>query len=149
MTLEAEIIKYKQKLNDMALERDVDKTKLQELLDENTHLQLATKSFNSGVDAEKQLFEEEDDCASGDNSLSEQLTNNAQVKFTVISTHTFNSVYNNLCCFTVTVFGRREQSNLNWRIVACSTHWTLCVSRISTNQPTKYWNWKRRRRNCR
>lgn len=86
MTLEAEIIKYKQKLNDMALERDVDKTKLQELLDENTHLQLATKTFNSGIDAEKQLFEEEDDCASGDNSLSEQLTNNAQVQFTALLT---------------------------------------------------------------
>lgn len=80
MTLESEIIKYKQKLNDMALERDVDKTKLQELLDENTHLQLATKAFNSAADADKNLFDDNDDeCASGDNSLSEQLTNNAQV----------------------------------------------------------------------
>lgn len=79
MALESEIIKYKQKLNDMALERDVDKTKLQELLDENTHLQLATKTFSSNVGTENVQIEEEDDCASGDNSLSEQLTNNAQV----------------------------------------------------------------------
>lgn len=79
MALESEIIKYKQKLNDMALERDVDKTKLQELLDENTHLQLATKSFGSAADAEKLEFENDDECASGDNSLSEQLTTNAQV----------------------------------------------------------------------
>lgn len=82
MALESEIIKYKQKLNDMALERDVDKTKLQELLDENTHLQLATKTFSSNAGTEKVQIEEEDDCASGDNSLSEQLTNNAQVSTT-------------------------------------------------------------------
>lgn len=77
MGLETEIIKYKQKLNDMALERDVDKSKLQELLDENTQLLLATKQFGTASDLSN--AHSEDECASGDNSLSEQLTNNAQV----------------------------------------------------------------------
>lgn len=76
MSLESEIIKYKQKLNDMALERDVDKTKLQELLEENTQLLLTTHNA-SGASVMDALSDEE--CASGDNSLSEQLTNNAQV----------------------------------------------------------------------
>lgn len=78
MTLESEIIKYKQKLNDMALERDSDREKLQELLDENTQLQLAIKSLNKPSDLEK-LKSEDRDIPAGDNSLSEQLTNNAQV----------------------------------------------------------------------
>lgn len=78
MTLESEIIKYKQKLNDMALERDADREKLQELLDENTQLQLAMKSLNKSTDIDK-LKNEDRDIPTGDNSLSEQLTNNAQV----------------------------------------------------------------------
>lgn len=76
MALESEIIKYKQRMNDMALEWDVDKTKLQELLEENTQLQLTTK--NASIDMDSVYSEEE--CASGDNSLSEQLTNNAQTR---------------------------------------------------------------------
>lgn len=81
MILESEIIKYKQKLNDMALERDADKAKLQELLDENTQMQLATKALNKQSDAERlQAEENELECPSGDNSLSEQLTNNAQTR---------------------------------------------------------------------
>lgn len=84
MTLESEIIKYKQKLNDMALERDADREKLQELLDENTQLQLAMKSLNKLTDAGKLKSEEQDgDVPVGDNSLSEQLTNNAQVSFSL------------------------------------------------------------------
>lgn len=134
MTLEAEIIKYKQKLNDMALERDVDKTKLQELLDENTHLQLATKTFNSSADGEKELLEEEEESASGDNSLSEQLTNNAQV---MISSFFF-SIQSFI--YVIKCFHRPGQLNLNWKIVVCSMHWMLCVSQISTSQPIKYWN---------
>lgn len=82
MTLESEIIKYKQKINDMALERDADREKLQELLDENTQLQLAMKSLNKLSDIEKLKNEAHDsDISAGDNSLSEQLTNNAQVSF--------------------------------------------------------------------
>lgn len=88
MTLESEIIKYKQKLNDMALERDADREKLQELLDENTQLQLAMKSLNKMSDIEKLKNEErENDISVNDNSLSEQLTNNAQVRRKRKKTH--------------------------------------------------------------
>lgn len=76
MNLESEIMKYKQKLNDMASERDADKTRLQELVDENTQLQFATKDLCSSTLVEHS----EDECTSGDNSLSEQLTNNAQTR---------------------------------------------------------------------
>lgn len=79
MALETEIIKYKQKLNDLALERDADKTKMQELVDENTHLQLTTKNLMSGAE-QRVTSDTEDDIPSGDNSLSEQLTNNAQTR---------------------------------------------------------------------
>lgn len=111
MGLETEIIKYKQKLNDMALERDADKTKLQELVDENTQLQLTTKSFcNLSIDAP--LSDEE--CASGDNSLSEQLTNNAQVrnrrKAQKCKLHSF-----------LFFFRRLGRLSSNWRIVACNS----------------------------
>lgn len=79
MVLESEIIKYKQKLNDIALERDVDKNKYQELLDENTQLVLAAKNFNNpNHDLDNSHSDLEDDSMSGDNSLSEQLSNNAQ-----------------------------------------------------------------------
>lgn len=79
MALESEIIKYKQKLNDMALERDSDRAKVQELADENTQLQLAMKSFSklSEVEALDEYVKKE---PVGDMSLSEQLTNNAQVR---------------------------------------------------------------------
>lgn len=81
MTLESEIIKFKQKMNDIALERDVDKNKMQELLDENTQLQLTTKNLISGsVDFDAKNSDNEEDGLSGDNSLSEQLTNNAQTR---------------------------------------------------------------------
>ena len=83
MTLEAEIIKFKQMMNDMTLERDVDKSKLQELLEENVQLQLATKNLMAGPDAnvanQAQSDTDTDDLPSNDNSLSEQLTTNAQV----------------------------------------------------------------------
>lgn len=83
MTLESEILKYKQKLNDIALERDMDKTKMQELMDENTQLQLTTKNLIAGNEQKnKQMSDDldETDIPSGDNSLSEQLTNNAQTR---------------------------------------------------------------------
>ncbi|XP_055377094.1 girdin isoform X2 [Condylostylus longicornis] len=80
MSLESEIIKYKQKLNDMALERDVDRTKLQEVLEENTQLQLVAKNLNSTHEIDHTISENEDDCNSGDNSLSEQLTTSAQTR---------------------------------------------------------------------
>lgn len=79
MSLESEIIKYKQKLNDLAMERDADKTKMQELVDENTQLQLTTKNLISGSEQHAKSDTDED-IPSGDNSLSEQLTNNAQTR---------------------------------------------------------------------
>lgn len=81
MILESDIIKYKQKINDMVLERDSDKSKIQELIEENTQLQLATKNLISGNDINAKQSDDEDVLSgSGDNSLSEQLTNNAQTR---------------------------------------------------------------------
>ncbi|ALC42932.1 Girdin [Drosophila busckii] len=80
ITLETEIIKYKQKLNDMALERDADRAKLEELLEENAQLQMLAKNLNCSQELDKSCSDNEDDCNSGDNSLSEQLTNNAQTR---------------------------------------------------------------------
>lgn len=80
ITLESEILKYKQKLNDVALERDVDKTKMQELMDENTQLQLTTKNLIAGAEQKNKQLDLEDDIPSGDSSLSEQLSNNAQTR---------------------------------------------------------------------
>lgn len=79
MKLESEIIEYKQRMNDMALERNVDREKLQELLDENTQLQLVLKSLNKTSDVAK-LKAERDTEAPLNDSLSEQLTNNAQTR---------------------------------------------------------------------
>lgn len=86
MILEAEIIKFKQMLNDMSLERDVDKSKLQELLEENVQLQLATKNLMAGPDTamNMQQSDTEEDAPSNDNSLSEQLTTNAQVLYSFL-----------------------------------------------------------------
>ncbi|XP_073840271.1 protein girdin isoform X2 [Musca autumnalis] len=80
MTLESEIIKYKQKLNDMALERDSDRSRLEELIEENTQLQLVAKNLNTTLDIDKSFSDNDEECNSGDNSLSEQLTNNAQTR---------------------------------------------------------------------
>lgn len=80
ITLESEIIKYKQKMNDMALERDADRSKLEELLEENAQLQLVAKNLNSTQEIDKSFSDNDDECNSGDNSLSEQLTNNAQTR---------------------------------------------------------------------
>lgn len=83
ITLESEILKYKQKLNDIALERDADMAKMQELSDENTQLQLTTKNLMAAGSSEqknKQNLEIEEDIPSGDSSLSEQLSNNAQTR---------------------------------------------------------------------
>lgn len=96
MALESEIIKYKQKLNDMVLERDAGREKLQELLDENTQLQLAMKSLNKPLAIDKLKSEElEGDNSINDNSLSEQLTNNAQVRSTknAIHFHVLNFIH--------------------------------------------------------
>lgn len=79
MNLESEIIRYKQQINDMVLEQNVDREKLQELVDENTQLQLVLKSLNKATDVAK-LRAERDTEVSMNDSLSEQLTNNAQTR---------------------------------------------------------------------
>lgn len=81
ITLESEILKYKQKLNDIALERDADMSKMQELIDENTQLQLTTKNLIAGSEQKnRQISDLDEDIPSGDSSLSEQLSNNAQTR---------------------------------------------------------------------
>ncbi|XP_058826905.1 girdin-like [Topomyia yanbarensis] len=75
VVLETEIIKLKQMLHDVSLERDVDKNKLQDLLKENAQLQLTTKNLLAGPDANQR---QEDDVPSNESSLSEQLTTKAQ-----------------------------------------------------------------------
>lgn len=81
MQLETDIMKCKQRLNDMALDRDADKARLQEVLEENTQLLLAAKQTAGGQPLAVELATSDEECdASGDNSLSEQLTNNAQTR---------------------------------------------------------------------
>lgn len=82
LQLEAELLASKQNINELALERDAAREKVQELIEENIQLQQVTKSalqetstLNATLDSEN-----EEETNSGDNSLSEQLTNNAQAR---------------------------------------------------------------------
>ncbi|KAL4713173.1 hypothetical protein ACJJTC_018818 [Scirpophaga incertulas] len=82
LSLEAAMIKLKREANDIALERDADQQKIQELIEENNHLQYITKSVlsesnNSNLDTDNEC---ESTLESGENSLSEQLTSNAQAR---------------------------------------------------------------------
>ncbi|CAH2241722.1 protein Daple [Pararge aegeria] len=82
LALEAAMIKLKREANDIALERDADQQKIQELIEENNHLQYITRSVlsesnNSNLDTDN---EGENTLESGENSLSEQLTSNAQAR---------------------------------------------------------------------
>ena len=79
LELESEIIKYKQLLNDMALERAADKEKYQELIEENTQLHKLTKAAANEA-ALADAISDSDEPAHTDNRLSEQLTNNAQTR---------------------------------------------------------------------
>ncbi|XP_029042151.1 girdin [Osmia bicornis bicornis] len=79
LELESEIIKYKQLLNDMALERAADKEKYQELVEENTQLQKLTKAAANEAALADSISDTEEP-AHTDNRLSEQLTNNAQTR---------------------------------------------------------------------
>ncbi|KAI4458598.1 hook protein [Holotrichia oblita] len=63
-----------------AEERDAVKEKLQELIDENIQLQQVTKDVLHETNTSLSLDSEADEPNSGDNSLSEQLTNNAQTR---------------------------------------------------------------------
>jgi len=78
LELESEIIKYKQLLNDVALERAADKEKYQELVEENTQLHQLTKAAAS--EAALAGSSDSEEPVHNDNRLSEQLTSNAQTR---------------------------------------------------------------------
>ncbi|XP_012258487.2 girdin isoform X3 [Athalia rosae] len=77
--LESEIIKYKQLLNDASLEREADKERYQEICDENAQLRCITKG-NLNEPSISPSMSDSEEPATADNSLSEQLTNNAQTR---------------------------------------------------------------------
>ncbi|KAL1500867.1 hypothetical protein ABEB36_006292 [Hypothenemus hampei] len=84
LELEAELLNCKQSINEILLERDAAREKNQELIDENLQLQQVTKSAlqesslgNISID-DSDLDDHSNQ--SGDNSLSEQLTSNAQAR---------------------------------------------------------------------
>ncbi|XP_015585133.1 girdin [Cephus cinctus] len=79
LELESEIIKYKQLLNDVALERAADKEKYQELCDENSELHRLTKAAANEAALSESISDSEE-AVTADNRLSEQLTNNAQTR---------------------------------------------------------------------
>ena len=63
LELESEIIKYKQQLNDMTLEKEANQERLQELFEENAQLQMLTKSAlneNTVLDIEVDNMEDLD-----------------------------------------------------------------------------------------
>ncbi|KAL3278427.1 hypothetical protein HHI36_013749 [Cryptolaemus montrouzieri] len=81
LELEAELLTSKQTINETMLERDAAKMKVQELMDENIQLQQVTKSALQETSITSITDDSDhEDINSGDNSLSEQLTNNAQAR---------------------------------------------------------------------
>ncbi|KAK9881969.1 hypothetical protein WA026_018160 [Henosepilachna vigintioctopunctata] len=81
LQLEAELLSSKQKINEIALERDASSARIQELIDENIQLQQVTKSVLQETSTNSITDDSDhEDINSGDNSLSEQLTNNAQAR---------------------------------------------------------------------
>lgn len=87
LELESEIIKYEKHLNEMTLERAADREKYQEVIEENTQLQLLIKSVASevagGAHSRAGISDSEadpSDTESVDNRLSEQLSNNAHAR---------------------------------------------------------------------
>ncbi|XP_018328259.1 coiled-coil domain-containing protein 88B isoform X2 [Agrilus planipennis] len=81
LELEAEIITCKRSINEIALERDAAREKIQELMDENLQLQQITKlAIQEAATTTITDSEPDEEMNSGDNSLSEQLTNNAQAR---------------------------------------------------------------------
>ncbi|VEN42673.1 unnamed protein product [Callosobruchus maculatus] len=82
LQLEAELLATKQTINDIALERDAARERIQELLSENIQLQQVTKSAlqESNGNVQTDLDESADESNRNNNSLSEQLTNSAQAR---------------------------------------------------------------------
>ncbi|XP_043277074.1 girdin isoform X2 [Venturia canescens] len=79
LELEAQIIEYKQLVNEMALERTAEKEKYQELFEENSQLHRLKKAAAEEAALAGSISETEEPDTS-DNRLSEQLTNNAQTR---------------------------------------------------------------------
>ncbi|XP_049783703.1 protein Daple isoform X1 [Schistocerca cancellata] len=81
LELEAEIIKYRQHVNELTLDCEASKAKLQEVFEENAQLQLLTQSFlnesNAGSETDSLADTNQ---GSADNSLSEQLSSSAQAR---------------------------------------------------------------------
>ncbi|GLH04901.1 Protein hook [Gryllus bimaculatus] len=86
LQLEGDVLKCKQHINELTLERDAQQDKLQELFEENAQLQLLARSALNDSSSSATKGDGESDGAdvmeggSGDNSLSEQLTSNAQAR---------------------------------------------------------------------
>lgn len=81
LELEAELLAFKQNINDITLEKDAAREKIQELIEENAQLQQVTKSVLQETSVSNtEVDSEHEETNSGDNSLSEQLTNNAQAR---------------------------------------------------------------------
>lgn len=79
LELESELMTSKKIINEVVLERDAAKAKIQELLDENFELQNVTKSAFNDTSLHS-IDSDQEEQTSGDNSLSEQLTNSAQAR---------------------------------------------------------------------
>ncbi|XP_043226429.1 girdin-like [Amphibalanus amphitrite] len=79
--LETAVLKYKQQINDVSLERDMDRDRIQELLEENARLQLSSRNTlneSASLVAElDNLRKDQKDGSSGHSSLSDQLSSDA------------------------------------------------------------------------
>ncbi|XP_074039067.1 protein girdin [Leptinotarsa decemlineata] len=81
LQLKNELLAVKQAFNSVVLERDATKEKVQELLDENHQLQHLMKSALQETSCPNISTDSDlEETNSGDNSLSEQLTNDAQAR---------------------------------------------------------------------
>lgn len=81
LVLEEDLLNYKQKINDIALERDAAREKIVELTHENYQLQQMTKSALQNIDKiESDLDDNYSLCSAADNSISEQLNNDAETR---------------------------------------------------------------------
>lgn len=81
LELEAELLASKQTISDVTLERDAARMKIQELIDENIHLQQKAKSVVHEIMAANDFSDEEIGIGNSEGHiLSEQLTSRAQAK---------------------------------------------------------------------
>ncbi|KAL9924822.1 uncharacterized protein ACN2A1_009218 [Glossina fuscipes fuscipes] len=76
MALESELLKYKEKLEYVILEREATHSKMAELIKENAQLHLLSKPFNSTTSLNNSFLMEENDAL--DTSLLEEMRNNGK-----------------------------------------------------------------------